>query len=166
MKPSFLRTSQARNYEREKVKTKSIFPYKIDNLNRDSNMEKVMANHLKKNGFINIPLSEYHIRDYADKWLNYVLFLMDLPPGLPLKKLREVLSSSKFSEYNYRYEKLKQSRHVPNHHGKTLYGHYFQENLNLLKDISPVIFSVVTGLFGEQDQNYPLVGTADIDLCL
>jgi hypothetical protein len=127
--PNFGRPQQARNYEKNKQATNiEVWPHYITS--NPCELDEV----LEDTTLVCVPLAENDkMRFHVTQWRGY---LHDL--GVQLESDRvDIENCSK-----YRVETLKQSIHIPSHHGRTCYGHYLASNLDLWKVIEPIVAGV------------------------
>lgn len=132
-----------------------LWPYEVKpSPQLDSELVQAIKNSVEKHGIATIPLSSQFLQRYIEELEKYMYQMMNYhPKELEMKNLFQpgVLQKSeeKQKEYHYRNVKQKQSKHIPQGHGRTLYGHHSKAIKQLLMDISPVISHAVHAIYPE-----------------
>lgn len=157
----------ARNYECKHAKgiqTQSPWPTQLKMPEHwDDNLLAIFQKRLHDYGFAVLPLSSVYVQQQVEKVSHYLKQLMAWPAHLsPLsvEVLKKPLDHCLEKKHLYRNVKQRQSKHIPDRHGRTRYGHYCTSLKTLATDLSLLISHAFRATFSECDQIW--VTTAEI----
>jgi hypothetical protein len=134
--PNFGRPRQARNYEikslskfaktcdenDQAVVSDQIWPYQL-------HMESLPIEMLQNPSIVCFALSKN--ANFINQWTNYLNVLFSSCHTNPIISNRD--------DCGYRNPNQLQSKHIPNYHGRTCYGHCLVANFELFQKIEPIV---------------------------
>lgn len=168
MKPPFSKPQQSRTFEQTLFQDSIVWPYKYEN--KKNNYKEKEDNrivnslfqvYLNRFGFVVLPLCLDFLSISSQEWCTHIGQLITRRVNRSnIYTIQDIQKLSDDFELTYRFKNQKQSAHIPQVHGVTLYGHCLKYNLLIIEQVLPIIEVALFSIYNQM--LYTIVGTADI----